>query len=738
MIIFQAEYSTAIMATKKLSLADIAWPAARLGELVENLARKADLLSRPVNLTQPPESLSRSGDLVMGRWIDNAAALLGLETEPVSTLYAEVDGLLRAGGPAILRLPEKAENGEPLFIALIRGGARRTSILAPDLRVRKLRLDRLRGLLCSPYERPITEALDQLLVDAEVPEERRPRARQAILSEQLGPLRIEAGWLLRQPPGANIWSQFKHTGVYRPMIIMMVMYFVQQVLAIASWFVIGRGIFQGHFDLGWLLAWSILLLSTIPVQIIVGDAQDELSIGAGAIFKQRLIHGTLKLKPEEIRHQGMGQFLGRVMESEAVEMLALGGGFMALLSFIELALALIILSRGAGGSFHALLLVIWVLITLFILWRYYQASREWAETYRGMTNDLVERMVGHRTRLIQEDPRHWHDEEDQDLDRYLKLSERQDSVGIQLNAFVTRGWIIVGLVGLAIPFIAGSPSPQAMAISLGGVLLASQALGKMTSGAQSATGLLIAWQQVGPLFEAAARPRENMALGFVPPDRNKAQPSSQALQSEPGEQPLLLARDVAFRYRPHGRPVIQECDLQINLGDRLLLEGPSGGGKSTLASILTGLRQPESGSLLLWGFDRQILGAEEWRRRVVMAPQFQENHVFSDTFAFNLLMGRRWPPLPEDLTEAESICRELGLGELLDRMPSGFQQMVGESGWQLSHGERSRLFIARTLLQDADLVILDESFGALDPENLYRALQCVLNRAPTALVIAHP
>jgi ATP-binding cassette subfamily B protein len=355
-----------------------------------------------------------------------------------------------------------------------------------------------------------------------------------------------------------------------------------------------------------------------------------------------------------------------------------------------------------------------------------------------MTNDLVERMVGHRTRLIQEDPRHWHDDEDQDLDRYLKLSERQDSVGIQLNAFVSRGWIIVGLVGLAIPFIAGSPSPQAMAISLGGVLLASQALGKLTSGAQSLTGLMIAWQQVGPLFEAAARPRENMALGFVPPERKPAQLPNQALQSEPGEQPLLLARDVAFRYRPQGRPVIQECDLQINLGDRLLLEGPSGGGKSTLASILTGLRQPESGSLLLWGFDRQILGAEEWRRRVVMAPQFQENHVFSDTFAFNLLMGRRWPPTPEDLTEAESICRELGLGELLDRMPSGFQQMVGESGWQLSHGERSRLFIARTLLQDADLVILDESFGALDPENLYRALQCVLKRASTALVIAHP
>ena len=111
---------------------------------------------------------------------------------------------------------------------------------------------------------------------------------------------------------------------------------------------------------------------------------------------------------------------------------------------------------------------------------------------------------------------------------------------------------------------------------------------------------------------------------------------------------------------------------------------------------------------------------------------------FLSPFAFNLLMGRRWPPLPEDLQEAEVICYELGLGELLERMPSGFQQMLGESGWQLSHGERSRLFIARTLLQHSDLVVLDESFGALDPENLSRAMQCVLVRAETVLVIAHP
>ena len=71
-------------------------------------------------------------------------------------------------------------------------------------------------------------------------------------------------------------------------------------------------------------------------------------------------------------------------------------------------------------------------------------------------------------------------------------------------------------------------------------------------------------------------------------------------------------------------------------------------------------------------------------------------------------------------------------------MPAGLLQMVGETGWQLSHGERSRLYIARALLQRAELIILDESFAALDPENLRRALTCVLDRASTLLVIAHP
>jgi ABC-type multidrug transport system fused ATPase/permease subunit len=106
--------------------------------------------------------------------------------------------------------------------------------------------------------------------------------------------------------------------------------------------------------------------------------------------------------------------------------------------------------------------------------------------------------------------------------------------------------------------------------------------------------------------------------------------------------------------------------------------------------------------------------------------------------AYNLLLGRRWPPTPADLDEAAELCEDLGLGPLLARMPLGLYQPVGESGWQLSHGERSRVFAARAILQKPDLLILDESFAALDPETFAQTLRLVVARSAAVMLIAHP
>jgi ATP-binding cassette subfamily B protein len=300
---------------------------------------------------------------------------------------------------------------------------------------------------------------------------------------------------------------------------------------------------------------------------------------------------------------------------------------------------------------------------------------------------------------------------------------------VALQVLVPRCWLLVGVLGLAPGFVTGSSLPVGLAVGVGGLVLAYRALRGLVESLDRLMGAFIAWQRIQLFWRAAAR-REPLG-----------QPGLTALLSpapSPDGRPLLDGRDLVFRYRDRPEAVLQGTGLRIHAGDRILLEGTSGGGKSTLAALLAGCRVPTSGLLLLEGLDRETLGAEGWRRRVVVAPQFHENHVLMGTFAFNALMGRGWPPRRADLEEAERVCRALELGPLLDRMPAGMQQIVGETGWQLSHGEKSRLYLARALLQHAEVIILDESFAALDPQTLQRTLRFVLEKAPTVLVIAHP
>jgi len=368
------------------------------------------------------------------------------------------------------------------------------------------------------------------------------------------------------------------------------------------------------------------------------------------------------------------------------------------------------------------LLLGWLIASGVVGWMYYRRNRRWTDVRLAMTHDLVESMVGHRTRLAQLAPDRWHEGEDEALERYLKASKVMDNSTVALTAIVPRGWLVVGLLGLAPAFVSGTDSSARMAIAVGGMLLAYRALRRLTAGAWQLAGAAVAWQRVSALYDAATRPEVLGALSIPSRDREGA---------------VVEAHDLIFRYPQRVEPVLHGCSLKISSNDRVVLEGASGGGKSTLVALLVGLREPNSGSLLIDGFDRATLGATAWRKRIAAAPQFHENHVLAETFMFNLFMGRRGALGPADLREAEEICRELGLGDLLERMPAGMLQMVGETGWQLSHGERSRLYIARTLIQKTELVILDESFAALDPENLQRAVECVVRRARSLLVIAH-
>lgn len=708
----------------------LSWPLSRLGEALEALARQSGFSPRPVEIPAPSIGLTvhdRGGE-ELGRWIEAAANWLGFEVEPAEASYTEVEQLVRGAGPILFRLPGMEE---PRFLALLGSQRRAVSVLGSDRAVHTLRLETVRERLCREIEAPLVAEVDRLLHEVGVPKRRQARARTAVLRERLSPTRIDGCWLLHLPPSASVWSQVRQARLHRRLLILVVVHTIHYALWLLSWWMIGRAAIGGHLDYGWLFAWALLLLTLIPLRLLTTWSAGLLAIDAGGLLKQRLLYGVLRLEPEEIRYQGTGQLLGRVIESEAVESLALSGGFLGLVACIELIMATAVLCLGAGGWLHALLLLSWMVLTSLIGWRYFRHRRRWSDARLGMTHELVERMAGHRTRLAQEARERWHDGEDQELEHYLDLSVKMDRTAGLLMALVTRGWLVLGLCGLAPAFVGGSSSPAALAVSLGGILLAYRALEKLVESLSHLAGAGVAWKQVAPLFQAAARPQVCGLPTFASAFRSDA-------HKPRDKQTVIEAHDLVFRYRNHGEPVLSGCSLQVGASERILLEGPSGSGKSTLASLLTGLRLPESGLILLDGLDRQTLGSNGWRQRVVAAPQFHENYVLTGTFAFNLLMGRRWPPRLEDLDEAETVCRELGLGDLVERMPAGLLQMVGESGWQLSHGERSRLYIARALLQNAELIVLDESFAALDPENLQHALRCVLERAPTLLVIAHP
>ncbi len=718
-----------------LSWHALAWPAARLGEAIEEIARREKLLSQSSGRSPcPPPNWHGADEERLVHWLNNVAMAWGLEVEPVQAPYTEAERFLRGVGPALFRLPATLYPSEPRFLVLLKSGRWRSVFLDPELAIRRTSPQVLRDALCFEIEAPHLNSIHAFCATLGVPAHRRARAQQAILTAQLRSASIRSCWLVRLAPNAPLWRQAQDAFLPRAATALVSGDLGQLCAIVAAWWLIGHSALTGQFDRVWLLGWALMLITASVLQALAMMAQGRLAVGIGGLLKIRLLYGALRLQPEAVRHQGAGQFLGRVAESEAVELLAVGGGLTVVLSAMQLATATGLLALGAGSWPHALLLVLWIAVALGIARCYALRSDVWADAHREITNDLVERMVGHRTRLAQEDRAHWHDEEDRLLDQYARHSQALDRLAPLLQGLTPRGWMLLGLLGIASALLVAPPSPARVAISLGGFLLALQALMQLAPGLQSLAGASTAWRQIGPLFRAAGHPEAE------PFDRPLAPRSSRTeLEKSAAETPVITAHDLSFRYRQPGPQTLRDCSLTIWPGERLLLEGSSGGGKSTLAALLAGQRQPESGLLLLRGSDGDSLGADEWRRRVVMVPQFHENYVMTNTLAFNLLMGRRWPPLPEDLADAETVCRELGLDDLLERMPAGLQQIVGESGWQLSHGERSRLYIARALLQkEAELLIFDESVGALDPENLQRALHCVRRRAPALVVIAHP
>jgi ATP-binding cassette subfamily B protein len=692
-------------------LETLCWPASRAAEGLEALARAASLPVRPRATAIAAEPSPGSH-----RDVPRAATSLGLDVEPVETTCGDVDAFLRSAGPAVVQLP-----GERL-VMVVRRHRRTVKVVTPEHRTANIPIALLRRSLVEPFAAPLTAEIEQLVGETDTHASRRAAVVLALVNERLRGRTLAAGWMVRVPSASSFGAQLVAIGARRQLVLLTAAHVGQYALWILAWWLLGRAALQGRVDSTWLMAFTLALVSLIPLQLAALWLQGRLALRAGALLKQRLLAGAFHLEPEEIRREGAGQLLGRVLEANAVESLALGGGFMALLAALELIIAGAILTLAA--PLIAVLLLLWLAAVGAITAVYFKRRLGWARVRVALTHGLIERILGHRTRLAQQPREQWHDGEDEALERYVRASAAMDRAAVWLLAVIPRGWMVVALCGLA-PMFASGGSAASLAVALGAIVLTFRALDRLTGGLWNLTGAGIAWRQTAPVFRAASRATLDPSARD---SRDIAAPANATLE----------ATELRFAHAGRHEPVLRGCSLTLAPGERVRLQGASGGGKSTLASLLAGMRTPQSGLLLLDGLDRHTIGLNAWRRRVVVVPQFHENHLVLGSVAFNVLMGSGWPPTSDDFVRAEAVLRELGLGETLDRMPSGLLQMTGETGWQLSHGERGRLFLARALLQNPDVLILDESFAQLDPANVHRALD-VVGACPSAvLLIAHP
>ena len=705
------------------------WPLAEIGRAIDELGRLAGL-DRPRGAA-PPVAPADLGPRELDRWLVALAGRAGFEAQREELPLAGLAGALGDVAPAILRI---VAGGEARYLAVLGRRGRALEVLAPDLAVVRVPIASIVAALACEQDAAALHAAAALA--AHLPARRRDAASVRLLERMLPGASATGVWILRPAPG-ELRRAIARERFAAQLAALMATHALHLFLLVGAWTLIGWAALHGRAAAGWIAAWALLLLSSVPLRVLTLCLSDAVTLRLGAFLRQRLFEGALRLAPGELEAGGIGGVLGQVFESTMIETMALSGGLMTALALVDAVLAIAILAAGAGAlltvsSFAGLLGAL-----AFMTVVHARRRRDWTGERIRLTRDTTERMLGHRTRLVQMEPAGWHQDEDEALEAYLDRSRRHDRLAIAIG-MLGRSWLLVGAIALAPSLLAGA-APVSLAIAVGGFIMASRALTRLSRGCLLLAGAAASWHQIGSLLAAAARPTVELTpagvlLTAAPrPPRTGADPDVTRIETRVA----LELHQVSFRYRPGARPVLDHLDLRVLHGERVLVEGSSGAGKSTLASVMNGTRPPDSGAVLLDGLDRATLGADGWRR-LASAPQFHQNHVFSASLAFNLLLGRAWPPAPGDLERAEAVCRELGLGLLLARMPSGLAQNLGESGWQLSHGEKSRLFIARALLQDADLVVLDESFASLDPDTLAVAMRCALARARTLLVIAHP
>ena len=281
-------------------------------------------------------------------------------------------------------------------------------------------------------------------------------------------------------------------------------------------------------------------------------------------------------------------------------------------------------------------------------------------------------------------------------------------------------------------------------LAVGAATVVSTALGIVAVRAGALPGTVLAVVALTPLAAAelvAALPDAARRLATARPAAHRLAelehgPVAAHEPVDPQPAPVgrtLAARELAVRWPGADHDAVTDVDLALPAGDRLVLTGPSGCGKSTVLAALMRTLDPRAGAVLLDGVDAQELRGDEVRSRIAWCGPF--SHLFDSTLRENLLLAR--PDAAED--DVLDAVRRAGLGDWVAGLPAGLDTPVGRHGGAVSGGERQRIGLARALLADRPVLLLDEPTAHLDAGTA--ALVCTdllrTTAGRTALVVSH-